>query len=1057
MNESGIPLSVIIDEVYKNGNSNPDYIQALISFYSNPENIITCQEILTDSKSSFHLLFFASEAICRITNIILNQWTFQTAIELSHWCFQYVNRKMDIFDVDIDIMDVDDNNNNSNNDDIQANSAVCDNLIKVTALILRHFWKINNDKCMDEWNNIVKLFDQQKDWDIGLSYINEIHDTMMDSLNLEIVELFSKKNISTILALCYRVLKSAKQTSLSNIRIISGKALGLFEKCILDRKHSRTQFPQSSTSGYNTNNFDLNEFLLEKNLVGFFFEIFDVFTLPQALNCVIAIIEILSDIYIPERNMLKCSNGNSFIISQICNGLLNKFDLKKLSSNSLHEEINVNISKVTLIALGISSKLNFSTIQVIPNFKEFLKKIAKFTNKFIKEIGDSQIIMNLIFFWKNLESALRNDGNVEPKKLIASYGPEICINYINYLLNVASDINYDHLSLIDKALCQYIQPIQNFVMMNPNELCQNISSEFVNKAKEFEKIISDDLLLNENDKKIFERSMSIFIQIATQIVLIKPTYRSNAKDDPKIKFHSTFFSYIISILNLTEQCNLKNQLFPQIEMSCLHFISQFSNMLYGSLPLDSSLSKDLYRQLRAKRCLILSFPECQNYFFNRILFSTLRFYTDHHILIDFSIDIIHNNEKITPNKLSNFYEKIFPLEENFPFINRIEYKSLRLHFFSTLVSVIIRTNDQISFQCLFSNLHEKYQKEITKEDICFLAIDICGIFNETKNTHFFKLLFNWFISDHSDLFVNLLDEAYSNNIVINSILKMWKTITLSSPLKTKIYSSSINGIILFKKAASVLTSYLAFIQTLNPESLLHDNYKGIQYSVEIFQNLVSGEYVLFGAFKIYNDTVFIDLLNIFASTFHFLTWNEIFKYPHVLESIMHLFRSLVQNQMETLVQSSPALVHMILEYTEKSLQQNNEEICKSCFDTLYSFLFYFYDNDEVNMDENHEYSIQNYINQLENLHLILWNNILNNKNLSISIISDCVNLMLSLHISKPSSIKEYLLSKMPNAKNSNIEKFCDELIWGFSDSSGNQNPESISQIITMIIDSVKCF
>ncbi|OHT09700.1 hypothetical protein TRFO_21323 [Tritrichomonas foetus] len=352
------------------------------------------------------------------------------------------------------------------------------------------------------------------------------------------------------------------------------------------------------------------------------------------------------------------------------------------------------------------------------------------------------------------------------------------------------------------------------------------------------------------------------------------------------------------------------------------------------------------------------------------------------------------------------------------------------------------------------------------EEICFLAIDICGIFNEAKDNITYNLMFDWFIAGHSEIFVNFLFDkcgeiSHSSIcseyqiIFMNSILKMWKSIVLCIPPKRVIFhSSSRNGLLLFKMATNVTNSYLSYILTIinnkqsnespNEEAnepndvninypqnesihdidsngLNHHHYKGIKYSFVILQNLVSGGYVPFGAFKIYNDLVFENTLKILTDTFKALHIETIIQYPSVLSSVIHLFRDLVFYHFEILFSIDFNLIDTILLYTEKCLLQPHEEIQNMAIDIVANIL-------QNSIDRLHgQNPIQDYFSDFSTIFFILWQIILHDTSKINSNIVFSIKTMIFLKISSIELVKEKIYEKIFEQKRVLLNKLFDEL------------------------------
>ncbi|OHT09701.1 hypothetical protein TRFO_21324 [Tritrichomonas foetus] len=680
------PISILmaVDEVYSNGNSDPHYLEILANFQSNPENIPKCQEILNDIESSDACRFFASNTLCKIAQNFLPNWNISLALQLSQWSINYLLELSSNFDRNVFI-----------------------NLSKLNAIILHYFWDSNHEECMEEWGSIIELFDNSPNqWSVGLFLLDSLHDTFLTSTNPKIIEIFSKKCLSTIFSLSFSVAKKMKNTTLPQYRYILEMSLNLINKCILDRNENMIFFSKSPYCALIT--YDFNDLLIFFYLIEFFFEIFEIFTIPAALKCILSITETADTFDQPLRtrknkpfhttqsyncNELRNLNETpiTVMINQICNCVLHVIQ----SKIGLNDEFTINT--LSLILSNIATRMNFFTIQQIKEFKRFIQVLVYFTIYMLESNNHSfENVFHLIQFWSKLEIALRNDGpNVEPKRILANISPQICFSYISSLLNMVtipgSDTDNAIINFMEAKICQYIFPIQNFIMMNPNLICQQIFTGLLNKQKELEDNINN-LQQETFSEEVFqigalERQLCVFMQIASCVVLIKT---SGVQNDPNIKYHPSFFSFMVNLMKCSVDWASKGFLFPRIEMCILLFISQFKNTLFGCASLKTQLSRQLFQQLKNKRSLS-SFTECQTFFFDRLIV-TLKYFSKFYILLNTTLSILYNDNKILPSSESfaNLLDET--IRNNLPFMNELKFISLRSKFFSILVKIIFQNH-----------------------------------------------------------------------------------------------------------------------------------------------------------------------------------------------------------------------------------------------------------------------------------------------------------------------------------------------------------------------------
>ena len=594
----------------------------------------------------------------------------------------------------------------------------------------------------------------------------------------------------------------------------------------------------------------------------------------------------------------------------------------------------------------------------------------------------------------------------------------------------------DILEIMEGKLSPLLFPIQNFVFLNHEGICPQLLNGIQEKKDE---LISS-LENSSDDIPVSEYQLAFFVEIAIVVLLIK---KSGSKPDPKIKYHADFFAQLVLLLQISEEWISNDILLPRLEMTLIMFLSNFKKTLFGCTDPKLSLSRCLYDQLKKKRA-VTSFNECQHIFFDRTIV-TLRNFNEQNLLLQ-ALSIIYNKDNnITASQktLKLIFEN--PFDQTFPFINKIENINIRSRFMSAIFSIILNFNESdfpFFADLLFTMLAAEFESidietlvenDETKKEICFLAVDICGIFNEAKDYKSFNPIFEWFISDNrsklfetavSIILTNRIEKESGiedqsndcNDIVINYILQMWKSIALCTPRTRIIFDfSSPNGVILFSKAATILIQYYNYIELFERSQELNEcNINAIEYSFSIFQNLVGGRYVPFGALKIYNDPIFIDLLTALSKMINETFLKSIKMYPSAFRSMCYLFKDLMINQIETLFETAQQLVIIILDHLIMLFEKDNDdELQQYALDAILAFLQYIYDYDV---------DCRPFFSQIDNINISLWNVILRENSRIDTNVTEILKLLFLLNDQSLLVIKAKMTPKLSICKNSDLEE-----------------------------------
>ena len=163
-----------------------------------------------------------------------------------------------------------------------------------------------------------------------------------------------------------------------------------------------------------------------------------------------------------------------------------------------------------------------------------------------------------------------------------------------------------------------------------------------------------------------------------------------------------------------------------------------------------------------------------------------------------------------------------------------------------------------------------------------LARDLRGLAYAFNSRAGYMQLFVWLYPRYLPLFSKAVEVWYYEAFVTTPILKLMAELVQNRSQRLTFEISSPNGILLFREASNLVCTYGSRILTLNVETssngILKMNatsdlskdqiypmkLKGIAVCFNILKWSLSGGYVNFGVFQLYNDPALNDALQIFV-------------------------------------------------------------------------------------------------------------------------------------------------------------------------------------------------
>ena len=146
--------------------------------------------------------------------------------------------------------------------------------------------------------------------------------------------------------------------------------------------------------------------------------------------------------------------------------------------------------------------------------------------------------------------------------------------------------------------------------------------------------------------------------------------------------------------------------------------------------------------------------------------------------------------------------------------------------------------------------------------------DLRGVVASTFNKVSFQLFFEWLqTSGWLSLIPRLVDCWWDSPVVIIPLLRFVSELASNRTQRITFAPSSPNGFILFRESCHVLTSYgLKMLAALEASPLVvgddayKHRYKVFALCMEVLHRSLSGEYVNFGVFPLYNDNTLRDTI-----------------------------------------------------------------------------------------------------------------------------------------------------------------------------------------------------
>jgi len=166
--------------------------------------------------------------------------------------------------------------------------------------------------------------------------------------------------------------------------------------------------------------------------------------------------------------------------------------------------------------------------------------------------------------------------------------------------------------------------------------------------------------------------------------------------------------------------------------------------------------------------------------------------------------------------------------------------------------------------------------------------DLRGIASSLHNRRTYLMLFDALFPQHFPLFVRIAEAWWSEPAVTTSLLKFTQEFVYNKANRVNFDQSSPNGILLFRNTSDIVCSYarnlLASPQQIPEHEIYKKKYKGLGLCLDVLVSALSGNYVCFGVFALYNDPVLDNALEVALQLVLSVPLDDILSYPKLSKS-----------------------------------------------------------------------------------------------------------------------------------------------------------------------------
>jgi exportin-7 len=223
--------------------------------------------------------------------------------------------------------------------------------------------------------------------------------------------------------------------------------------------------------------------------------------------------------------------------------------------------------------------------------------------------------------------------------------------------------------------------------------------------------------------------------------------------------------------------------------------------------------------------------------------------------------------------------------------------------------------------------------------------DLRGITSATHGRRTYGLLFEALYPAYFPVFQRTAEAWADDPQVMTALLKFLQEFAYNKAQRVQFEQSSANGILLFREISNIVCAYGSRIMDIPvQQDIWIEKYKGIRLMLNVLTCALSGNYVNFGVFALYNDKALENALDVSLQLCLNIPLADAISYTKLSKAYFAFVEILFRNHLDVLANLDSPVFLQLVRTVHEGLQVNGEDlpICAfsaSAIDHLATYIF----------------------------------------------------------------------------------------------------------------------
>jgi exportin-7 len=292
---------------------------------------------------------------------------------------------------------------------------------------------------------------------------------------------------------------------------------------------------------------------------------------------------------------------------------------------------------------------------------------------------------------------------------------------------------------------------------------------------------------------------------------------------------------------------------------------------------------------------------------------------------------------------------------NFPFLGYDTDNKHRMTFYSALSRLVFASSEDLNncFDAFIAPnlaIMEQLQQvdNLRQQPEARLAIigamrDLRGVCVSAYSRRTYNLLFEALYPTIFPLLNRVAKEWTDDPAVMTALMKFMLEFVHNKGQRIHFEQSSANGILLFRETSTILCSYgNALLGKPVINDVWKEKYKGIMLVMDTLNRALSGTYVNFGVFALYNDTALQNSLDVSLQLCLSIPLEDVLSFVKLSKAYFAYLEILFRHHLDVLSGLDSAVFIELIKKNNEGIQSGDPNVvstCASTIDHVASFLF----------------------------------------------------------------------------------------------------------------------